>query len=439
LSRRKITALAVLRRIFGSMGTKFEPEPVFKNCVQVLGTSLEAGRCLIYQRDADGHLHVTHEYAGQGVVPYGIGNAALTPGAYLAHQTLTSVSVDDVLDDARFQANMDRQLFTEMSVKSALCTPILSGGIELGLLEVHMCKQAHRWTEAEVELLETAAGQVAIIAHSCRLLAEQEKLTDSLATMNQDLSWLYVELATKDEQIDRFMHLVSHDLRAPVVAIEGLVNLLKQSYEGEAPDSKPRRYLELILRSAEQITGLTGALLEYAKLGQMSVQLSDVDTGELVREIWQRLSISEPDIHLEIFSALPMVRADRAMLARIFQNLLENSIKYRSPGARAVVDVTCTEATDHWQFTVNDDGIGFHPGEADHLFDIFARLKQARSKPGSGIGLASVLELAKLHGGRAWASGRPGKGATFYFTIAKDVPDRSVPRAVAAVSRPAGQ
>ncbi len=438
MPRRNITPLSVLRRIFGSMETRFEPDAVFAKCVEILSEALGSGRCLIYQRDAEGHLHVTHEYARPEVMPYGIGNAALTPSAYLAHQTLATVSVDDVAEDPRFQATMDRQLFTEMGVKSALCTPILAGGVELGLVETHMCKRARQWTEAEIELLETVADQVAIIAHSSRLLADQKKLAHCLATMNQDLSWLYVELATKDEQIDRFMHLISHDLRAPVVAIEGLVNLLKQSYENEAPDSKPRRYLELILKSAEQITGLTGALLEYAKLGQMSIQLADVDTGEMVREIWQRLALSESNIDLEIFSPLPVVRADRAMLARIFQNLFENAIKYRKPVDRAVIDITCAETSDHWQFAVNDDGIGFHPGEADQLFDIFTRLKQARSRPGSGIGLASVLELSKLHGGTAWAAGRPGKGATFYFTIAKSIPERSVPRAAAAVSRTSG-
>lgn len=435
MTRRKTNPLAVLRQICLSAGSRFEPEPVLQNCVEALGQALGASRCLIHQRDAAGHMHVSHEWSERNVLPFGIGNQLLTPSAYLCHQTLATVAVNDVLEDARFQEAMDRQLFRQTAVRSALAAPISSRNQELGLLEVHRCKRAHKWTQADIELVETASAHVAIVLQSARVLAEQERLTHSLANMNQDLSRLYVELATKDEQIDRFMHLISHDLRAPVVAIEGLVNLLKQQYESEAPDSKPRRYLELIMRSAEQITGLTGALLEYAKLGQSNIQLQQVDCDELVREIWQRLTIATNDVDLEIFTPLPVVRADRAMLARIFQNLLENALKYRKPAGRALVDVTCTETDTHWQFAVNDDGIGFHPSESAGLFDIFTRLKHARTKPGSGIGLASVLELARLHRGSAWATGRPGKGATFYFTLAKEIGELTAPPVVSATAQ----
>ncbi|MBI4532613.1 MAG: GAF domain-containing protein, partial [Candidatus Melainabacteria bacterium] len=247
---------------------------------------------------------------------------------------------------------------SELKVLSFLATPILLKGSELGLIGIHHCKQIHHWSHDEIDLVETVAAQLGVLIQSSNVLKEQEKLANSLATMNQDLSKLYVELAAKDEQIDRFMHLISHDLRAPIVAIEGLVDLLKQMFKDEPAESKLRRYLDLISKSTTQITGLTAALLDYARLGQSTLHLEQVDTAELVREIWARCTLGVSNIDLEIFGTLPVVHADRARLTQVFQNILENAVKYRRLEGQAMVDITCQESENFWQFAVNDNGIG---------------------------------------------------------------------------------
>lgn len=416
--------LSMLRRMSAAVGRRFDLDPIVQTAVNEVGGVLGASRCFFYQIDSMGFVRLTHEFVQSGTPVLSIGTDIVMPVSYLARQTGQTVKADDVLNDGRFSEAMDHQISIELGILSALVTPVIFEDSVVGLLGVHQCDRLRRWTDDDVDLLETVAAHLAMLTQSCRVFSEQEKQAHVLARMNEDLSRLYVELAAKDAQIDKFINLISHDLRAPVVAIQGLVDLLRKDYDREPPESKPRRYLELITRSAEQITHLTGALLEYARLGQSSLYLTEISTEDLVRDIWQRFALSVPDATLEIFEALPAVRADRGKLVQIFQNLIENSIKYRNPEGKLIVDITGQETDECWQFAVNDNGVGFHPSEAENLFDLFARLKEVRNKPGSGIGLASVMEIARLHGGTAWAVGRPGKGATFYFTISKKVADR---------------
>lgn len=422
--RNQDNRLSVLRRISEASGRRFDPEPLLQTAVSEVGAALAVSRCFFYQVDGAGFVRMTHEYVVDAVQSMGVGTEILDPATYLARQTSLTVKTDDTRADSRFGEAMNKQMFADLNVSSALVTPVIFQEKMFGLLGAHQCDSVRSWSDEDVELLETVSSLLSMFMQSCRVFADQQSQSDVLASMNEDLSRLYVELAAKDAQIDKFMHLISHDLRAPVVAIQGLVDLLKKGYENDPPDSKPRRFLELILHSAEQITQLTSALLEYARLGQSNLSIADVDTEELVRDIWQRFSIGAPESELAVFGALPVVRADHSKLMQIFQNLIENAFKYRNQESRLIVDVTCQETEDHWQFAVNDNGMGFHPNDAELLFDLFARLEQVRSKPGSGIGLASVMEIARLHGGTAWAVGRPGKGATFYFSLSKKILER---------------
>jgi len=415
------TKLSILRHISSAVGREFDVGPILEATVTSIGEALGASRCFIYQLDYEGVLPVTHEFTQPAVTPIEVGTTLVMPATYLAHQTGKTVAVDDLSSDSRFEEAIDRHVYEQLGVFSSLAVPITFQGTQLGIIGLHQCDRQRAWSADEIDLVETVASHIAVLIQSCRVCAEQEKLTRALSSMNEDLSRLYVELSAKDEQIARFMHLISHDLRSPIVAIQGLVDLLKRYYQDEPPDSRPRRYLELVKNSSEQITNLIGALLQYARLGQSSLHLEVVETEQLVQETWQRLAIVAPDGELAVFSSLPTVSADRSKLAQVFQNLLENAIKYRKPDSRLLVDITCQDVGEHWQFAVNDNGIGFHPSEAENLFDLFIRLKEVRTRPGSGIGLASVLEIARLHGGTAWAVGRPGSGSTFYFTIAKHV------------------
>ena len=417
--------LYVLRRIAETVSYRFDPDPLLQAAVTEVGEAMGTSRCFFYQIDSLGFARITAEFVTPPATAIGVGCNIVTPVAYAARQTAKTVSCNNVYCDSRFSEAMDIQVLKELNVFSVLVTPVSDHLVMLGLLGVHQCDQPRVWSHQEEEFLETVSSLLSMCLKSCRVFAEQQVQADILAKMNEDLSRLYVELAAKDTQIGKFMHLISHDLRAPMVAIRGLVDLLKKNYDSDPVDSKPRRYLELILHSAEQVTQLTGALLEYARLGQSSLNLAQVDTDNLVRDTWQRFALGSTKSKLEIFTRLPVIRADKARVGQIFQNLIENAIKYRRPESILIVDVTCQETDDSWQFAVNDNGIGFHPCEADSLFDLFVRLKEVSTKPGTGIGLASVMEIARLHGGAAWAVGRPGNGATFHFTISKNLVERS--------------
>ena len=227
------------------------------------------------------------------------------------------------------------------------------------------------------------------------------------------------QLEAANKELEAFSYSVSHDLRAPVRHIDGFTGMLSQS-ESTLSDNG-RRYLGLILGAAKRMGGLIDDLLEFSRNSRAEMRRTNVNLEQLVEETIDRLKPETEGRNIVWErSALPVVQADPNLLGQVFSNLLLNAIKYSRGRDPAKVEIGCMDETPGEAVVfVRDNGVGFDMRYAERLFGVFQRLHREEDFEGTGIGLANVRRIISRHGGRTWAEGKGGEGATFYFSLPK--------------------
>jgi signal transduction histidine kinase len=225
------------------------------------------------------------------------------------------------------------------------------------------------------------------------------------------------ELGRSNRELEEFAYIASHDLQAPLRRITGFAQLLAERYKGRL-DADADDYIERISASTTRMQRLIQDLLTYSRAGSKELERGRVDAGKVLREVLADLEASIRDAGADVSAgALPVVTADAGQLSRLFQNLIGNAVKFRSPDRQARVRVSARRAGGEWVFSVADNGIGIEPQFAADVFKMFRRLHAASAYPGTGIGLAVARKIVERHGGRIWVESQPGKGATFHFTL----------------------
>ncbi len=251
-----------------------------------------------------------------------------------------------------------------------------------------------------------------------REIIERQRAEAKVTALNESLRQRAAELEEANSELEAFSYSVSHDLRAPLRHINGFVEILSEQTGN--PDPKSARYLKFIGDSARHLGNLVDDLLAFSRMARTEMQLADTDLNDLVRDVRTELGVAEGNRSIDWrIGNLPVIHCDTAMLRLVFVNLLSNAIKYTGRQEEAEIEVgTTTNSKEHVIF-VRDNGVGFEMKHADKLFGVFQRLHHAEEFEGTGIGLANVRRIIQRHGGRTWAEGNPGKGATFYFSIPK--------------------
>ena len=246
---------------------------------------------------------------------------------------------------------------------------------------------------------------------------------EAILNLNRDLERRVEQrtaaLVTANRELESFSYSVSHDLRAPLRHIDGYVQLLGAN-GASTLSPEARRYLNVITDASRQMGDLIDDLLEFSRMGQAEMRESSVDLDTLLREAIGQLEIATQgrNIAWQVPSRLPRVIGDAAMFKQVFANLLGNAVKYTGPRAAALIEIGAAgEEAGRVILFVRDNGVGFDMQYVDKLFGVFQRLHRADEFEGTGIGLASVRRIIERHGGRVWAEGKPGEGATFYFTL----------------------
>jgi light-regulated signal transduction histidine kinase (bacteriophytochrome) len=218
-------------------------------------------------------------------------------------------------------------------------------------------------------------------------------------------------------ELEAFSYSVSHDLRAPLRAIEGFGRILLDDH-AERLDAEGRRVLDVIRKNIGKMGQLIDDLLAFSRLGRDAMTPSRVDMTTLARTVLQDIIAAETDRAIDARVAdLPDALGDPTLLRQVWVNLLGNAIKYTRPRSPALIQVTGRTEDDEVVYTVTDNGVGFDMAYVGKLFMVFQRLHKASEFEGTGVGLALVQRIVMRHRGRVWAEARPDEGATFHFAL----------------------
>ncbi len=225
------------------------------------------------------------------------------------------------------------------------------------------------------------------------------------------------ELARSNQDLEQFAYVASHDLQEPLRMVAGYLQLLSERYRGQI-DAKADKYIAYAVDGAARMSTLIRDLLAYSRVSTRAEQLSPTSSQDALDFALKNLrsAIGESGA-VVTHDRLPVVRADKTQLTQVFQNLVGNALKFRDPGRPPRIHVAVREDQGRWLFSVSDNGMGFEQQYEEKMFVIFQRLHGRGNYPGTGIGLAICRRIIERHGGRIWARGEPGKGATFFFTL----------------------
>jgi PAS domain S-box-containing protein len=248
-------------------------------------------------------------------------------------------------------------------------------------------------------------------------ITERKRREEEIQGLNQELAKRSADLESINKELEAFAYSISHDLRAPLRHMAGYTELL-QKKASSVVDEKSNRYMAMILESAKRMGNLIDDLLAFSRIGRAETQKTPVSLAQLVREALTevRQDTEGRDIAWNI-GALPDFYGDRSMLRVVLVNLIANAVKFTRTRMRAEIEIGYAEGNrDELIVFVRDNGVGFDMKYVNKLFGVFQRLHQSDEFEGTGIGLATVQRIIHRHGGKVWAEGVVGSGATFYFS-----------------------
>lgn len=254
---------------------------------------------------------------------------------------------------------------------------------------------------------------------------EREKAQAALTRNEKKLQSLLAELTTKNAELESFVYTVSHDLKTPIVTIDGFIGALREDFGGSI-SATGEQYLQYMSDAARKMELLINDLLNLSRIGRLEEKKTSFSMDRPLKEAITTLrpQIEAQDIAVQIQKDLPTVRAVRKRIEQVLYNLLSNAVKYIGrDNADPRIDIGCGQQDGELVFWIRDNGIGIDHKYFEKIFQVFERLPPAKAAgEGTGIGLAIVKRIIEHHGGRIWLDSKPGKGTTFYFTLEDEDP-----------------
>jgi two-component system sensor histidine kinase/response regulator len=289
-------------------------------------------------------------------------------------------------------------------------------GYAVGAVDYLVKPVVPEFVRSKVAVFVELAKKSEQLRRQAQLLQASEQEARDLAETRAEL---VRDLEHKNRELESFSYAVSHDLRAPLRRIESFSRAVQES-QGEHLDDAGRHYLDRVREASQQMSRLIDDVLYLARVTRADMREQEVDLSGLVTLLLDRMREAEPDRQVEV-KVRPgiSVAADGQLLRIAVANLLENAWKFTAKTGAARIEFGVTNAGGEPTYFVRDNGAGFDMAYADRLFGPFQRLHRASEFAGTGIGLATVQRIIHRHGGRVWAEGMLGQGATFHFTIGR--------------------
>jgi len=249
-----------------------------------------------------------------------------------------------------------------------------------------------------------------VIYAAARDITERKRMEQLLEAQN-----IQFEAANKEREA--FSYSISHDLRAPLRAIDGFSRILLEDY-ADTLDAEGQRLLGVVRDNTQKMAQLIDDLLAFSRIGRAQMAASTIHMHALVQEVLEELkpTLGERAVRFEV-NPLPEAQGDRAMIRQVVVNLLANAVKFTRPRPHAEIEVGARVENGQAIYYVKDNGAGFDMQYANKLFGVFHRLHRQEEFEGTGVGLAIVQRVVHRHGGRVWAEGKVNEGATFYFSL----------------------
>jgi signal transduction histidine kinase/sensor domain CHASE-containing protein len=287
-------------------------------------------------------------------------------------------------------------------------------------LEIVSAKGVRKWVRSLGQpVIEN--GKVVKLTGSIQDITELKKAEEKIRKLNAELEQRVIErtsqLEAANKELEAFTYSVSHDLRAPLRAIDGFSRILTEDYESVF-DDEAKRLFEIIRTNTKKMDKLITDLLSLSRIGKNEMNCVEIDMTSMVRSIFIDLVMYKEENNFVFTVAdLPHICADSTLIRQLWINLLSNAIKFSMKGEDSKIEVDAYAENGMNVYYIKDNGVGFDPKYSKKLFGIFQRLHNEKEFEGTGVGLAIVQRIVHRHGGKIWAEGKLGEDATFYFSL----------------------
>ena len=411
---------------------------ILNTAVEQLQLLLNCDRVVVYQFDPDMSGNIVAESVNPGwtkSLGLNIVDTCFRDRGTIRYEKGNNLVINDIYQNGLSDCHIE--LLEQFEVKAHIVCPLLlassppsSRTTLWGLLIAHECKSVRVWERDEIELLDKLAVQMAIAIQQAELLNSvqnelkiRKKAEESLQEKAQELEWTNRELLKtttllkkRNQELDRFAYVTSHDLKAPLRAIANLAAWLNEDLDGQIP-AENQKQLELMQSRVERMDGLIQGLLNYSRVGKSNTPITTVNVAEMLCKTIELLSLPK-EFEIVIPSDLPIFKTKAILLQQVFANLIDNAIKYH-PHKQGKITISAIEQKYHYQFGVADDGLGIDPQYHERIFTIFQTLQARDELESTGIGLSIVKKIVEGQGGKIWVESQLGAGATFHFTWRK--------------------